>query len=876
MSTISRTSSTPAAAASTAPAAIIPHPHAIPHDPASPNPASPLPLTRDRAALEAVIDKACRRIAPLWPLKHFVAVNPFLGFTDRSFADTAATLKRVAGVDMLMPRAFYRQALAAGQIDDEAIGQALAAAGPDAPADVAAFKAAFARDPAVTRAPGAVVATIAEVLDTLADGDREASLVGFMIDEISRFCAAYWDEGHASWKSPVRRHRPWTAWRMLARHDRNPETIGIAGFRRSIMALPDDPVEAIAQVVERLGIPARAVEDYLHRALFDIGGWAAYARYLVWNAELHGGSDDSLVELLAIRIAWGYALFESRPEPVVREAWAAAMARAADLPAEDESAMDPELVIDLVAQEAYEIAYRRKLVARIGDHATRKTLPLPVRKPVQAAFCIDVRSEVFRRAFETACPQAETIGFAGFFGFPIEYVPIGQMRGGAQCPVLLTPKFIVCEEVVGASEEQETEVLGLRLMRRRATKAWKAFKLSAVSSFSYVETAGLGFAGKIVSDSVGLTRTVAHPNVEGLDADVARKLGPRLSPRHVGGRATGFTPDQRVAMAQAVLKAMSMTGDFARIVLMAGHGSTTVNNPHASGLDCGACGGHTGEANARVAAAILNDPQVRLGLAEAGIRVPDDTWFLGALHDTTTDEVTIYGEEEVPATHAPDLERLKAWLAKAGALARLERSALLGLRGSGVAADRIDGAVLARSRDWSQVRPEWGLAGNAAFIAARRERTRGLDLGGRSFLHSYDHAQDEGYGVLELIMTAPMVVASWINLQYYGSTVNNRVFGCGNKVLHNVVGQLGVLEGNAGDLKVGLPWQSVHDGTRFVHEPLRLKVFIEAPQAAMDKVLARHRSVRDLVENGWVHLHALADDGRVIKRRFGAGDWRAQ
>jgi uncharacterized protein YbcC (UPF0753/DUF2309 family) len=839
--------------------------------------ASPLPVTRDRAALEAVIDSACRKIAPLWPLKHFVAVNPFLGFTGQTFARTCATMKRVAGADMLMPRAFYREALAAGVIDDAALDEALAAAGPGAPADVPALKAALAREPGPREVP-AVVATVAEVLDTLAEGDREASLVGFMIDEISRFCAAYWDEGQASWKSPVRLHRPWAAWRMLARHDRNPETMGIAGFRRSIMALPDDPVEVIAQVVERLGIPDRAIEDYLHRSLFDIGGWAAYARYLVWNAELHGGSDDSLVQLLAIRIAWGYALFEARPDPAVRTAWAAAMARAADLPQDGFLAADPELTIDLLAQEAYEIAFRRGLVGRISDHATaRSTLPLPARKPVQAAFCIDVRSEVFRRAFETACPQAETIGFAGFFGFPIEYVPIGQMRGGAQCPVLLTPKFIVCEEVGGAGEEQETEVLGLRLMRRRATKAWKAFKLSAVSSFSYVETAGLAFAGKIVSDSAGLTRTVAHPQIEGLDADIARKLGPRLSPRPVGGRATGFTVEQRVAMAQAVLKAMSMTGDFARIVMLAGHGSTTVNNPHASGLDCGACGGHTGEANARVAAAILNDPQVREGLAQSGIIVPQDTWFLGALHDTTTDEVTIYAEHEVPASHGPDLERLKAWLARAGALARLERSALLGLGGGGVtAADAIDTAVTRRSRDWSQVRPEWGLAGNAAFIAAPRERTRGLDLGGRSFLHSYDHEQDNGYGVLELIMTAPMVVASWINLQYYGSTVNNRVFGCGNKVLHNVVGQLGVLEGNAGDLKVGLPWQSVHDGKRFVHEPLRLNVFIEAPEAAMDDVLARHDTVRDLVENGWVHLHALADKGRTIRRRFGAGDWRAR
>jgi hypothetical protein len=189
----------------------------------------------------------------------------------------------------------------------------------------------------------------------------------------------------------------------------------------------------------------------------------------------------------------------------------------------------------------------------------------------------------------------------------------------------------------------------------------------------------------------------------------------------------------------------------------------------------------------------------------------------------------------------------------------------------------VDGAtdanVIARSRDWAQVRPEWGLAGCAAFIAAPRHRTAGIDLGGRSFLHSYDWRQDDGYGVLELIMTAPMVVASWISLQYYGSTVDNRVFGCGNKTLHNVVGTLGVLEGNGGDLRTGLPWQSVHDGERYVHEPLRLNVVIEAPLDAMNAIIARHEHVRSLLDNGWLHLWALDDAGAIAHRYAGGLTW---
>jgi uncharacterized protein len=831
-------------------------------------------IDSDRKQLEMAIERACRRIAPLWPLKHFVAVNPFLGFTAQPFADTCAYLKRVAHTRMLMPRDFYGQAITRGLIDDAALAAALAAK-PQLAArigDVAALKKAAQGEAPVQSSRPAVVATVAEILDRLADGDRHVSLVGFMIDEISTFCAGYFDEGQASWRMPTRGLKPYAAWRAVMQYDQNPEVMGINGFRKTVLALPADPLATIQVVVSGLGIPARAAEDYLFRALFDIGGWAAYARYIGWNAELDGRSDDTLVELLAIRLAWGWSLFSARSDAAFRDAWRHAMTEAANAPQDNAHGDDGDLAVELVLHEAYEIQYRNRLLGMLAAHAAQApTHRLPVRPAVQAAFCIDVRSEIFRRALETACPQAETIGFAGFFGFPIEYVPIGQTRGGPQCPVLLKPAFVVCEAVKDADDTEEAEVLGMRLLRRRASKVWKSFKQSAVSSFSFVETAGLTFAGKLATDSAGLTRTVPSPSIDGLDADVALRVGPRLASRVVAGRVTGFTPEQRIDMAAAVLKAMSMTGPFARLVLLAGHGSTTVNNPHASGLDCGACGGHTGEANARVAAAILNDRQVRSGLAARGIAVPEDCWFLGALHDTTTDEVRIFDEADVPSGLAGDIARLKDALQKAASIARRERSELLGLRLN----PKVDSEVIARSQDWSQVRPEWGLAGNAAFIAAPRRLTSGLDLGGRAFLHSYEHGQDDGFGVLELIMTAPMVVASWINLQYFGSTVNNAVFGSGNKVLHNVVGQIGVLEGNAGDLRVGLPWQSVHDGTRLVHEPIRLNVFIAAPEAAMDEVMAKHEGVRDLVVNQWVFLHAMSDDGRTIRRCIEPGRWAA-
>ncbi|MGD8824666.1 MAG: DUF2309 domain-containing protein [Myxococcales bacterium] len=818
-------------------------------------------LGLDPPHIEDALARARAKIAPLWPLKSFVAVNPFLGLCDDRFEHACTTMRHVGGADMLMPRNYYRTLIAEGRIRDEDLESSLrtAPSGPGIPANLEELRCAIQAEPTGIMATAVTVADLVDRMHGLQTSQQ-------VVEEISKWCAAYWDEGQAAWSMPWKSLPLYPAWRTASKLDRTADVMGLEGFRELVASLPKDPITMIEETVEALGLSGGALDSYLHRALFSVRGWAAYARYLGWNRELDGQEDEAVLHVLAVRLAWDYVLFLLHEDEPFVAAWDAARSAMAE---QAESAeLDRDLVIDSLLQTAAERAFQRSLIAKL-EHASRGTKADSRRPAVQAAFCIDVRSEVFRRALETVTSDATTIGFAGFFGFPIEYVPIGQVRGTAQCPVLLKPKFVVRETVLGADEDEKTEILGLRLLRRRAANAWKSFKSSAVSSFVYVETAGLGFAAKLAGDALGITRPVTDPSADGLDEKVVARIGPEAEPGHLAGRPTGFTRPERIDTAETMLRAMSLTRGFGRLVVLAGHGSTMVNNPHASGYDCGACGGNPGHANARVAAAILNDPEVRVGLAERDIVIPSDTWFLGCLHDTTTDEMTIFDRERIPASHADDLDRLDAWLREAGALARSERASSLQIPTSA----RVDAAIMKRSRDWSQVRPEWGLAGNAAFIAAPRERTRGMNLSGRAFLHDYDWQSDEGFKVLELILTAPMVVASWINLQYYGSSVNPVAFGAGNKVLHNVVGTLGVLEGNGGDLRTGLPMQALHDGNRFVHEPLRLSVFVEAPLDQIETILAKHDGVRALVQNGWLHLFALADEGRSCLRYDGDHRW---
>ncbi|MFN3371719.1 MAG: putative inorganic carbon transporter subunit DabA, partial [Sphingomonadaceae bacterium] len=620
------------------------------------------------AATRAILGAAARAAAaipPAFPLAATVAVNPFLGQSGEDLATASARLSRVAGVRPFLPRADRRRQIAAGEIGEADLAEALAASPhPGKPADLPALAAAIAADPA----PSPALPTVADLLAER-DGTDWPALVARMI---GLWAAGHFDRGQALW-TPAPGLGAFAAWRAFASHDLTPEIFGLAGFCAHVAAAPDTAERAILRAADRLGLSERAAETAFHRLLCDLGGWAQHARYLGWQAELAGGRDDTLVELLAIRLVIEEALL-ARGGEALAGPWARTVAAHAE-----PVAPAPDDILDAILQEAADRAFQRGLAARLAAAADARAaaLPAPPAPWMAAVFCIDVRSEPFRRALEGLDSGVETRGFAGFFGLPLAHREPGSTEADAHLPVLLAPGL--------SSEPALDPPAEARLfIAARARRAWGRFRQAAVSSFAFVEAAGVAYAGKLLAGSLGRTAPTA----------------PAPAPRP----AVPLTREARVETAAAVLGAMSWQTGWPPLVLLLGHGASVTNNPHESAYHCGACGGHTGEASAQLLAALLNDPETRVGLAARGLALPADTLFVGGLHDTTTDGVTLFASDAGPARRE-DIGRARDLLARAGALARAER------------AQRLPGARAAtlahRARDLDEVRPEWGMAGCA-------------------------------------------------------------------------------------------------------------------------------------------------------------------
>lgn len=576
--------------------------------------------TLSPATLTNASDTAARAIPPVWPLASSVAVNPFLGQTGETLAQVGTRLGRVGGVPVTMPRAHYNALIGDGTITDADITAALGAQkAPDLP-NLGKIKQAAAT-PIRTPAPQPTIADLAAKVSGI-------DWPGILADRFGHWAAGYFDQGQALWAAP-RRRGAYDAWRQNATHDLTPEIAGLTAFAQFVSDTPDIAADARLQAATRLGLHADMIDTYLHQLLFSLGGWAQVARYHLWQAELAGRTDETITDLLTIRLLWEEALF-TQYEQQIGDKWDKTKAAHAR-----HVTADRDMTINAILQEAWERAVQRDLAQTF---ALPTSDPSQDRPALQTAFCIDVRSEVFRRALEAVNPGIRTLGFAGFFGLTASHKGFASDVDELRLPVLLNAG------VTSTSEGENVTAAQTARFKARASRAWGRFKLAAVSSFAFVEATGPIYAGKLVKDALNIAPQTA-----------ANGPSPRLDPP--------LPLDAQITAAETILRAMSLTTGFARLVVLAGHGANVVNNPFASGLHCGACGGYAGDVNARLLAGLLNDGDVRQGLGERGIAIPADTLFLGALHDTTTDRMTIFAEDHATTTHDADIRRATDWFA---------------------------------------------------------------------------------------------------------------------------------------------------------------------------------------------------------------------
>jgi uncharacterized protein YbcC (UPF0753/DUF2309 family) len=729
-------------------------------------------------------------------------------------------------------------------------------------------------------------------------------------DVLIRFCGSFLDQGLAHWQLPRRDEGFYRAFCSLYRQPLGPPDPWLRGLASELGRLEDEQVSPLASIRESLdllGVGEGEWNEFLSATLLALRGWAGMVRFLQERGDrvVRPVPEDSLVEFFAIRLlldrlalahvareALGLAgpLRALRDElrrrlgprqPPSPEQRAFVVFQLAQVlgwsPAELHRLTEAEWATLLEEIETFpaierrrilHLAYERHLYTQTLDALTlynRRQHREPSAQRFQAIFCIDEREESLRRHLEECAPDAVTFGIAGFYFVPMYYRGAADAHFVPLCPAVMRPQHWVVENVVQSVEDAHQ-----RSARRRRT-------LGVVSHRFHVASRNF-FLGAVLSAVVGVLASmplIARTLLPRLTGRLRRRVSrfvhaPQLTrlrlereeptPGPEDGRV-GFTLGEMTDMAERVLRDTGLTSGFSRLVLTFGHGSTSMNNPHESAHDCGACGGSRGGPNGRAIAHIMNDPRVRERLKVKGLIIPPETIFVGGMHNTSSEAITFYDLDRLPASHSEEFEAVRVLVVQAADRDAHERCRRFESAPLTLSFEAARQHVEGRAEDLAQVRPEWGHATNAICVVGRRQRTRGLFLDRRAFLNSYDPTQDDADAtVLTRILQAAVPVCAGINLEYYFSYVDNLGYGCGTKLPHNIAALLGVMDGAASDLRAGLPWQMVE-----IHEPVRILFVIETRPETMLRIMDRDPGIGKLCRNEWIQLAVLSPDSAEVQ-----------
>jgi uncharacterized protein len=719
----------------------------------------------------------------------------------------------------------------------------------------------------------------------------------FVLPELIRLCAAYLDEGLAAWPMPWRELGFYRAARQLLVAGSPPVSQLMravrADFQRQLQR-ELEPEQVVREALSELGLSPRHAGSYIEQLLLTMPGWSGMFGRLERKPDDRPRSAPpaSLLELLAVRLTYERAallcalsplritartLWEtaerSEPDESQAGAWHAgyqlfqlaslaglslgqlqALGRSGAQAALASIEAFDELTRRQLFQEAFEHHHRAQILHALAvQRAQRGALPTS-RPDFQLICCFDEREESFRRHVEELHPNCATFGAPGFFGAAMRFRALDQAQHVPLAPVVINPVHHIEERPVSSD-------VSLHARRALRLRGWSRVQRQLFSGSRSLWRGVLLNAALGTLAALPLLVRVVSPRVAGKIRRFADDLllpSPRTeltvhrdSPSD-DPAPRGFAVDERVARVATVLENIGLTSGFAPVIVVLGHGSTTLNNPHKSAYDCGACGGRQGGPNARVFASMANAPDVRTELERRGIHIPPDTFFVGGQHDTCNDDVTLFDLDALSDAQRARLRTVSDVIDRARARNAQERCRRLFSAPSAPTPDAALRHVQARAEHLAQPRPEFGHATNALAVIGRRSLTRGLFLDRRSFLLSYDPSIDADGAILERTLAAATPVGAGINLEYYFSKVDNEYYGSGSKLPHNVTGLLGVMSGHASDLRTGLPRQMIE-----IHEALRLLIIVEATPARLLEIASRQAEVREFVVNRWVQLVSL-------------------